>query len=208
VSKPSEEEDEEEEEEEEKEKEKEEAETLTVKLARAGNSWRPKPGTLLQPGDEITTGKRTTAFVEFQKASEIVMMPETHVEIENPTIRIWFGRIIAGIRAKFRVKTKYVTAGAEGTKFTMSVGKDGETTVKMIVGRIKLTSNENRWPSVSLGPGEQARIWSGQEPQIERISPQEYEQIVKSIIDLQQYRGEKRKVPEEAAAQFFKSRPM
>ena len=169
----------------------EETEPLQLLVIRGGKYVKAQRNMVLKRGDEIKTPPGMTAFIHFEDGSEIIMMPDTDIVIENPTIFTKLGRIIARVRAKFKVRTKYVTAGVKGTLFVVDVGEDGVTTIKVIEGNIALDTDpnvpiENSWPSVSLGPGEQVRIWSRQEPQVELIPMSEYEQTIRSITVLEQ----------------------
>ena len=169
----------------------EEEEPLQLMVIRGGKYVKAQRNMVLRHRDEIKTPPGMTAFIQFNDGSEIIMMPDTDIVIENPTIFTKLGKIFARVRAKFKVRTKYVTAGVKGTLFIVDVGKDGVTIIKVIEGNIDLApdpneSDENRWPSVSLGPGEQVRIWSRQEPQVELIPMSEYEQTIRSITVLEQ----------------------
>jgi len=182
----------------------EEPEPLQLLVIRDGKYVKAQRNMVLKRGDEIKTPRDMTAFIHFEDGSEIIMMPDTDIVIENPTIFTKLGKIFARVRAKFKVRTKYVTAGVKGTLFVVDVGEDGIITIKVIEGNIALDPDpnvpiESRWPSVSLGPGKQVRIRNRQEPQIELIRMSEYEQIVRSITALEQDIAEIPKVTEGIA---------
>ena len=158
-------------------------ESLPIEVIRGGEKMTPKLNMDLQKGDEIKTPPGVTAFIKFGDGSEITMMPETNITIES--ISLWFGKLIANIKGRFKVKTEYVTAVSEGTVFLMSVDRNNQSIVTMIEGGVILTSNENRWPAVSLQSGQEARIWSADRPTRELISPERYNDIIRSINDLQ-----------------------
>jgi hypothetical protein len=169
----------------------EEPEPLQLLVIRDGKYVKAQRNMVLKRGDEIKTPRDMTAFIHFEDGSEIIMMPETDIVVENPTIFTKIGKVFARVRAKFKVRTKYVTAGVKGTLFVVDVDEDGITTIKVIEGNIALdpdpnVPSESRWPSVLLGPSQQVRIWNRQEPQIEMIPKPEYEQIIWSITALEQ----------------------
>jgi filamentous hemagglutinin family protein len=180
----------------------EEPEPLQLLVIREGKYVKAQRNMVLKRGDEIKTPRGMTAFIHFEDGSEIIIMSETDIVIENPTIFTRFGKIIARVRKKFKVRTKYVTAGVKGTLFTVDVSKDEVTVIKMIERNIVLNPNdpnENLWSSVSLGPGKQVRIRNRQEPQIEMIPKPEYEQIIWSITSLERDIAEIPKVTEGIA---------
>jgi len=156
-------------------------EPLLIEVIREGAYLTPKLYMDLEKGDEIKTPPGVSAFITFNDGSEIITMPQSHIEIENPTIFVRLRGIIARLKARFRVKTQYVTAGVRGTHFIVYVDKDNRSIVKMIDGSLVLTSNKNCWPPVSLRSGQQAKTQGEQEPEVQPIPREEYNQMVESI---------------------------
>lgn len=154
-------------------------ESLGIEIIRESEMVQPKLKMPLKKGDEIKTPPGVTALIKFNNGSEVIMMPETHITIES--IYVWFGKVIARVRGKFRVKTEYVTASTRGTLFLMSVDKNNQSTVTMVEGSVLLTSNENRWSSIPLQSGHEARVLSGGQPEIERIPLKRYNDILQFI---------------------------
>ncbi|NIP53377.1 MAG: PASTA domain-containing protein [Phycisphaerae bacterium] len=159
-------------------------ESLEIEVTREGELITPELGMALQKGDDIKTPAGVTALIKFSDGSEIIMMPETHITIES--IRLWFGKIIASVKGRFKAKTEYVTAGVRSTLFLMSVDKNIQSTLTMIEGSVVLTSNENRWHSIPLQSGREAIILSSQKPEIKTIPREEYNKILKTINEAKQ----------------------
>ncbi len=154
-------------------------ESLGIEVIREGEQITPELGLALEKGDEIKTPTGVTALIRFGSGSEVIMMPETHITIES--ISLWFGKVIARIKGKFKVKTEYVNAGVRSTLFLMSVDNSTQTTVTMIEGSVLLTSNKNFWPSVPLQSGHEAIISSSQRPEVETMSLARYNEVLRSI---------------------------
>ena len=154
-------------------------ESLGIEVTRESEQMTPELGMQLQKGDEIKTPPGVTALIKFNDGSEVIMMPETHITIES--IYVWFGKVIARVKGRFKTKTKYVTAGTRSTLFLMSVDRNDQSTVTMVEGSVLLTSNENRWPSRPLPSGQEARVLSSQAPIIETIPLERYNNILQFI---------------------------
>jgi beta-lactam-binding protein with PASTA domain len=157
-------------------------EPLRIQIVRDGEQVPPRLGLDLKKGDDIETPAGITAFLQFQDGSQVIMMPETGVQIRS--IRVKFGKIIAFVRAQFRAKTQYVEACAESTVFIVEVGATAQSTITMIEGSVALTSPQGLWRSVSLRAGQQARAGRGESPRIEVLPQEAYNDAVRSINDL------------------------
>jgi filamentous hemagglutinin family protein len=173
-------------------------EPAEIEVLRGAERLKPEQKLPLESGDTITTNNRTTAFVEFPDGSEIVMLPDTRIKVENQGARILFGEIIASISGEFQVTTEHISISVEGSNLVVQASKDGEVIVKTVVGRIDIRSNRKHWSPISMGTvsikpngqPQQARIWKEERPQITQQPPQEFRYILRSIVKILLYRGE------------------
>lgn len=159
-------------------------EPLGIEVTREGEQITPELGLNLEKGDEIKTPSGVTALIRFGDGSEVIMMPDTKITIES--IRVWFGKVIARIKGRFKAKTEYVTAGVRSTLFIMTVDQNFQSTLEMVEGSVLLTSNENRWPSIPLQSGQEASILRSQRPEVETMPLYKYNKILRFINETTQ----------------------
>jgi len=160
-------------------------EPLGVEVNREGEQIETQLNMPLEKGDEVKTSPGITAKIDFiNKKADVIMMPETYITIES--IRLWFGKIIATIRGSFKVKTESLTASAGSSLFVMSVDKNDQSTVTMVDGSVVLTSNENRWPAMSIQSGQEARIFRGDRPRTETMSTESYNAVLQFVNEKKQ----------------------
>lgn len=126
-----------------------------VTVSRQGVQPGVRPGMSLQTDDSIETGSRSTAVLWFDGRHEIVLLPNTKVEIHSLWVK--FGRILARIRGKFRIESDSVTAGVEGTEFLLRVGGPHAMAVTVVEGSVRLTSKETG-RSILVNPFETGAI--------------------------------------------------
>ena len=171
---------------------------LPIQVIRGGSYIKRSelaPGMALGHDDTIKTDSHTRGFIEFADGSEIVMEPNTRITIESPSIFIWFGRITARIRGRFKVRTKYVTAGVKGTKFSVQVDEDGESAIiDMIEDIVSVDPNDDHWESILVESGKQAVIRGREKPEVNSIMEPEYDVLFDYTNMLERIHWEKVKV--------------
>ena len=95
----------------------------------------------INKGDFIYTDSETQAVI-VAPAWEVIVFPDSEVEILNPSIFVTIGTVLVKtvrkVKDKFKVKKEYVTAGAEGTEFLVEVRGDGSTEITVVEGRVLL----------------------------------------------------------------------
>lgn len=127
-----------------------------VRVRRDGRPLDPLPGLPLRTGDEVETLAGLVAVIRFDDGHEAVLLPGTRVRIGSLIADIGnlFVRVYEQARDRFKVKTRYVTAGVEGTSFWVRVEPGDRLTVGVSEGRVRLSSVEQRWPDLPVLPGE------------------------------------------------------
>jgi hypothetical protein len=112
--------------------------TRTVEVQPAGTgSWKKaKPDTSLDTSDHVRTGSRSIARVRLQDGTKVLLLQNSHAEVENlssveKTIKLVKGRIraiVAKIKGgnNFKIKTPVGVASVRGTDFEVEISEDGQ----------------------------------------------------------------------------------
>lgn len=129
-----------------------------VRIRRDGQALAPVPGLPLRAGDLVETLPPLVAVIRFEDGHEAVLLPATRVRIGSMIAEIGnlFVRVYESARDRFKVKTRYVTAGVEGTSFWVRVEPGDRLTVGVSEGRVLLSSVDQRWPALPVMSNEVA----------------------------------------------------
>ena len=158
-----------------------------VRVTRGGTLARTEPGMSLLKGDRIATGPDTRAVISFAAGWEVIVEPESELEILNPTIKMSFGRAIVTaykvVKEILKAQTEYVVAAPESTQYLIDVSRDGEAmTLIVLRGRVRLESMTGAWSPVVYRSLEQARTVGPAVPQRGLpLSNTELEQILREV---------------------------
>lgn len=155
-----------------------------VELVRQGVRSPAQDNMDLQPGDEIRTGPQTVAVLSFMDGARVFVQPATHLTIGS--IFVYFGEVLVKVKGYFQVKTRYVTAGSEGTQYLVRVDPGDQLRVAVVEDRVALESRSQRWNKTILGTGQAARIDGEAPPRVDAkpLSSEEVEDIRRRINDL------------------------
>lgn len=155
-----------------------------VELVRQGVRSAAQDNMDLQSGDEIRTGPQTIAVLSFMDGARVFVQPATQVRIGS--IDLKFGEVLVKVRGYFQVKTRYVTAGSEGTQYMVRVDPGDQVRVAVVEDSVGLVSRSQRWNKTILGPGQAARIDGEEPPRVDAkpLSSEEVEDIRRRINDL------------------------
>jgi beta-lactam-binding protein with PASTA domain/CHASE2 domain-containing sensor protein len=161
-----------------------------VRIVRAGGTARTEPGMTLLKGDRIATAPGTRAVLSFAAGWEVILEPESELEILNPTIFVRIGVAIASSYAKVReilkAQTEYVVAAPESTQYVVEV--HGETfTLSVLKGRVRLESTTGSWPPSVFGPAERGQTVGAARPQ--RMAPLDPRQVNAILRRVEAIRG-------------------
>jgi hypothetical protein len=126
-------------------------ETGLVQVNRDGRWIEARADMALQKGDWVSTGPRAYALIRYPSGSELFMRPDTRGRIG--TFSELVGEVFAKIRGAFAVQTTFVSAGAEGTAYSVRASQDGQYTLVVYDGSVRLSSLSGSWPAVTLGRG-------------------------------------------------------
>lgn len=158
--------------------------TRGLHIERAGQPLAAVVGMLLASGDVIESGPHTLAVVRFPEGHELTLLPQTRVRLGSAWLD-WgeiyvrkFQQLVQQLPGQFKVKTRYVTAGVEGTAFWVRLAKDDALAVGVVEGRVSLASVQARWQPVALGPSEVATVLRDAPPSKDARQRAEVDRIV------------------------------
>jgi CHASE2 domain-containing sensor protein len=143
-------------------------EAQAVTVLRGGETARTEPGMALLKGDRITTGPGTQAVLTFEAGWEVILEPETELEILNPSIFIRFGRAIATalgrVREVLKAQTEFVVAAPETTQYVIDARGD-TFSVTVLEGHVRVESKTQAWPPTVYGPSQRGTVVGPARPQ-------------------------------------------
>jgi hypothetical protein len=126
-------------------------ELVQLSVWRSGRWLAVEPGMALQPGDRVSTGPRASAVIRFTSGTELYLRPNS-----RGTIGSFFefvGEVFTKIRGAFAVETTFVRAAADGTAYLVRGTENGDTSVLVFDGRVRMSSPVNAWPAFNLPAG-------------------------------------------------------
>ena len=128
-----------------------------IQLTRGDKVYAVVPEMPLEVGDALRTGPDTSAVVSYPGGARVYIYPNTQVRIGS--IIDDLGKVFVKVtkaQGVFKVKTKFVTAGSEGTEYWVDVRPRDEVRVVVVEDVVKLESTSGAWPSQRLSAGQQA----------------------------------------------------
>lgn len=134
-----------------------------LRIVRGGAALAAEVGMALATGDVLESGADTLAVIRFPDGHEVTLLPRTRVQLGS--LSTFFGQIyvrayntVQDLKERFKVKTRYVTAGVEGTAFWVRVDSNHRVVFGVVEGRIDLSSPGGLWPAVPVLPDEVATV--------------------------------------------------
>ena len=128
-----------------------------IQLTRGDKVYAVVPEMPLEVGDALRTGPDTSAVVSYPGGARVYIYPNTQVRIGS--IIDDLGKVFVKVskaQGVFKVKTKFVTAGSEGTEYWVDVRPRDEVKVVVVEDVVKLESTTGAWPAQRLPAGQQA----------------------------------------------------
>lgn len=119
-----------------------------VRILRGSRPLNVAPNLYLDRGDEIWTGPGSAVAIRFPNGSQLYLRSDSHVRIGS--VFTFVGELFVRVRGAFQVDTEFVTAGAEGTEWVMTVSPNGDTLCTVLEGRVRVASRENYWNPQSV----------------------------------------------------------
>lgn len=137
-----------------------------LRIHRSGQPLVVDVGMPLATGDVVESLAGTLVVIRFPDGHEAVLLPGTRVQLGSLIADFgeFFVRVFKQTQGQFKVKTKYVTAGVEGTSFWVRVGHDNSLAVGVLDGSIRLSSATDSWQPVPVLADEVATVQRDQPP--------------------------------------------
>jgi len=160
-----------------------------LRVSRDGQPLAVDVGMVLATGDLVECLADTVAVLRFPDGHEATLLPRTRVRLGS--IFVFSGEAFVRVfkqaqdklnqaQGQFKVRTRYVTAGVEGTTFWVRLDPDDHLAVGVLEGRISLSSADGRWQPVPVVENEVATVLRDGPPS---KLPQERDQV-DSIVRL------------------------
>jgi ferric-dicitrate binding protein FerR (iron transport regulator) len=134
-----------------------------IRVIGAGRDVTPEVGMELREGDRVVTDAETRAVIGSDVSSEISMGPNTELTLRKESGFLGLGSLFVSVARLFRVETKFVVAGVEGTQFSV-IAESDVTKVSVLEGSVRVESRVARWAPRAYRIGEECIARGEQEP--------------------------------------------
>ena len=133
-----------------------------VVITREGKDLKTELDMNLSKGDRIRTDNNSSGVMLVSDSWEVIILPESEVEILNPRLFLEIGKAIVKtvkkVKEQFKVETEYVTAAVEGTEFLIEANPSGEMSIAVVEGKVTVVPKKESWSPVTLENRMQATI--------------------------------------------------
>lgn len=154
---------------------------LPVQIEREQSEIEATLGMSLKKGDVIESGADVTAFIEFRGGTEIMMYPNTRIELLNPSIKQLFGGVWASVKGLFTVEDENEQYFVDGTEFVLQVGEDQHATLTVLEGSVRVSPHGQRWAPRLIRAGQRAYFPVDADPQMENLSSDQMDEIISGL---------------------------
>jgi hypothetical protein len=153
-----------------------------VEVLREGRSLRTRVPMELLSGDEVLTAQDALAVVRFPGGAEVFLQPGSRVRVGSLFQSV--GELFVKVEGYFRVKTRYVSASSEGTRYFVMVSRDDKAAVAVLEGRVELTSEF--FPVRYLTAGQRATVTAGRPLAVSNLSSRELAELNRWVGQIEQ----------------------
>lgn len=150
-----------------------------VRILRQGKETTPELGMELREGDTIATDGHTRIVLTSTLGSEIFLGPDSEATAHKGSVFLNRGRLFSRLRELFRLETRFVFAGVEGTEVDLSVDSGDVVSLTVLAGKVRVASRTGRWIARLYGEGEHGVIRGEAEPTKNLLDPNERKNIVR-----------------------------
>ncbi len=170
-----------------------------VMLMREGESTAAKVATELKKGDEIRTLPGVTAIVWLQGDSQLILAPETHIQLVNVNhiIKLFkstgeaIGQVFVKAKDSLRIDAGYAAANTEGTEFQVRSGPGDTVTVSVISGVVRMEAGAGQFAPLRLSRLEQVSLTPGVAPRKTALTSEQANRIIDWVNQVEQKAGKK-----------------
>lgn len=144
------------------------AELKDLLLIRNTQTIPAEIGMKLLPGDMIATGN-SVAIITFSKGDiETMLFENSQLDILNPSVRAVLGNLLVKIRegfskSAFKVKTRFGTAGAEGTIFQVQASSN-KVLIGVFEGKVRVEAEGVPPPPAIVAESMEAVVLRREQP--------------------------------------------
>ena len=131
---------------------------VSVTIAGSANKQPVTPGMLLKTGDEIQTGSESSATLEFDDGSRLILREESDLKLEklesygdedvfNTQLKLKRGRTDNEVNpykkpgSRFEIRTPSATAAVRGTVYRVAVPDQTTMTTEVIEGKVDVAND-------------------------------------------------------------------
>lgn len=164
-----------------------EGSTVRANLTRSGaDAGSVTVGTVLRPGDLLTTGSGTYLELLEPTGTRILVYPRTTVEVSSIFVHI--GKIFVRVRGAFQSGDRDESvAGAQGTSFIVRVEETGAPASYIVLdGQVNVRSRANLWPMYPMVGPAACRVWRGAAPTGRNLTREELNRFLEEVGGLEQ----------------------
>lgn len=171
---------------------------VQVQKGGAGEWKTAAVGGLLQSGDKIKTGSKSSCTIEWSQGNTMKLKEFTNVAIDklekNPaadaettSLNMASGKVygkakkMSGKGSQFEIKTPTAIAGVRGTELGVGVDADETTTVECREGAVSVKGTSGG--EVMLGAKQKTTVRKGEEPEAASQMTSEEEQAFEELQD-------------------------
>lgn len=170
-----------------------------VMLMREGESAAAKVATELKKGDEIRTLPGVTAIVWLQGDSQLILAPETHIQLVNVNhiIKLFkstgeaIGQVFVKAKDSLRIDAGYAAANTEGTEFQVRRGPGDTVTVAVLSGTVRMEAGAGQFTPLRLSRLEQVSLAPGVAPRKSALTSEQANRIIDWVNQVEQKAGKK-----------------
>ncbi|MCA1583179.1 MAG: FecR family protein [Acidobacteria bacterium] len=159
-----------------------------VRLVREGKETTPELGMELREGDTLGTNGQTRIVLASTLGSEIFLGPDSEIKVRKGSVFLTRGRLFSKLRELFRLETRYVVAGVEGTEVDLSVDSGDVVSLAVLEGKVRVESRTERWSARSYGEGEYGVIRGEAEPSKRLLDPKARRSIQRWMVEFERPR--------------------
>lgn len=161
-----------------------------VRVFREGKETTPELGMELQEGDTLATDAQTRAVLESTAGSEFFLGTDDEVTLRKGSVFLKRGRLFSKLKELFRLETKFVVAGVEGTEVDLSVDSADVVSLAVLDGRVRVASKTEKWTAREYGEGEHGVIRGEEQPTKNRLDPTEQQNIRQWVEEFERPKDE------------------
>lgn len=167
-----------------------------VEITRQGELLTIELKMNLKVEDEVKTDSTSIAVLKLG-STEVLLKPNSHIKLINPThkIFVFIGELFVRVKGAFGVEMVHVAAGTAGTEFLVTVRENDAVSVVVLSGTVQLESMTQAWRPVKLRKSQGGTVLGLEPPETRKVDRNEYNGIIQWVNQVEKiYREDKAKL--------------